>query len=1109
MSKAIAGAALIAADLALGVAFFINPALLGVLVAALPGGIATLNGIILGLFAGGVSMEAGALAEALTTQRGQNISTRIAAGLRQIVYGQQRIGGNIVYESTTGSPGNSGNYVFNFVVVAATHSIDSFVNLYLDGRQVFWSQTPDSHGWHANIGCGHVAVPPTCTVTLGEGGSITGITATGGSGFNQVKPCDGFRVKITDPTGTGASAWAYNDGAGGYGTDFVVGDWTVTIETPGSGYTDPTIDIQGAYTFGGIFAADQQIPYEYGFGLGYSIGPGGPHYNFAGKGWCEVRFGDQVDGDYMQSLNAYDGNWGPSAPGIATGTPIIVDEIGQIVEVDLRNRGNYGSTPGVSFSGGVGGGALAHCVMDGNQIGSVVMDDGGSGYSAEDPPTVNFDGGDPVDAEQSPWLGDCAYLYINLGYDTTDYPSLPEMRFTINGKDDIYDPRTGTRGFSTNWALQVADVITDPVFGLGDNSVNQAQLIAAANICDEEVATSQGGEAAFSQHIHYDTSTSPGDVLSMMMPTAAGRLSRIGGEWYIWPSYWQGPSFTLDESSLLGDVSWQPYRSFKDLVNCVNGTYIAPNYPYAVTGNLYDANGFWYGITNNLWPFAWQPSSFPQYAVDPLHGYATPVYLDEDGGVVLPKELTFRGIISVVQAQRVAKITLMRNRQQGSGLFDMNLGAWAMQPLDVMQMKFPAMGWTNKLLEVEKIQFKAEPTQDENGKDGAIALSCSVSVIETDPSVYEWDPEEELSPYDISANGSDNTTPASPTGVTAVSNLTTALLQPNGSVIPRILLTWTEPNDVYVTNGGSIEIQMSSYSSPPASPPSVWQDVQVVRGQTTAVYLTNVVSGNSYDIRLRSLRGGGQAGPWVEVDNVVVGFALVVTTLTPVAPSGTLTSYASGSTATIAIANFTATVGTATAACIPSPTTITPLVEGQLFYVYYVDTNFAGGTITPVATQNTADFLGIPGYYLIGEIVTAGTTALFRPTTYVDLGSTATSNPTGAYSSNPFVSAAEVNGVPSQGHCQWLGFAPYTAPSAMTLNVTLNSVTLGVGSTTAVNIIIAGTPTLLVTNPTPMLYTMTIPMGTVLSAVVVDGTALGGTGSLISADLLVSNIFIQ
>jgi hypothetical protein len=368
------------------------------------------------------------------------------------------------------------------------------------------------------------------------------------------------------------------------------------------------------------------------------------------------------------------------------------------------------------------------------------------------PPTLQIGPPDMAGGVGAPSGMGVAYMYVNQGYDTENFPQPPEIRVTINGKNDLFDPRTGLSGFSFNWALQVNDILsnTNPMFGIGDQ-VNEAQLIAAANVCDELVSTSQGETTNYAQSINFDTSTSPCEALSLMMPSAAGRLSYIGGEWFIWPAYWQGPSFTWDEGDLAGEIEWTPNRSFKDLINCVNGTYIAPNYPYSTAGNLYDRNGWYYGQIADVWPFQFQPTNFPQYAVDVLHGYGSPVYLDEDGGIVLPRELTLRGVNDIVQAQRVAKVVLLRNRFQGSGSFPFKLYGMQMQNLDVMQFNFAALGWTGKVLEIDKLSFTRAPSKDAEGGDGAPVIIVQISAIETDSSIYEWSTAEELTPYDVPA----------------------------------------------------------------------------------------------------------------------------------------------------------------------------------------------------------------------------------------------------------------------------------------------------------------------------------------------------------------------
>lgn len=644
-----------------------------------------------GLALAGLSMEAGAIAGALTSNRGTNITTRQAAANRQIIYGQQRVGGVFVYKSTTGSHHDQ----FNYVIVLAGHQSHSIQNLYLDGRQVHWDGT-------------------------------------------------------------------------------------------GPGYTT-----RNGVAFGGN--AD---------GNTYT-GPNGITYNFGGKVYCEARYGDQIISDVISGLTANDPIWAAKTVSGVTNYPSAMD---------------------------------------------------------------------------------CTYVYLKVEYDTTLFPGEPEIRFTVNGKNTILDPRTGLTGYTSNWALIAADVITDPVYGLGDNSINQAQLIAAANVCDEQVAlawVAGNTEARYTTNYHYDTSVTPGDVLATMMAGAAGRLSRIGSEWYLWPAYWQGPSFSFDEGDLTDTLQWIPYRSTKDLINRVNGTYIAPTFPYNIAGNLYDKNGFYNGMLQNNFPFAFQPTNFPQYAADALHGFAADEYLIADGGHQFPTELALNTVLSIGQAQRVAKINLLRNRQQGSSSFEMSLEAFRMQPTDVMQFSFAAAnGWVNKVLEVVGVSLRVD---DQNGVP---CLRCNVNVIETAASVYAWTTGEELNVYDQADTPLQGaSTPPPPTNMALNSGTGVNVVGSDGTLIPRIEITWDTPQDVQTTQ------IVTQYQLAGAL---AWETGPVVAVTENLTYIAPVVVGGVYNVRIRGVRPSGVGSSWVFINGYTVASVSSflgtlggeVTTITPIAYAG-------------------------------------------------------------------------------------------------------------------------------------------------------------------------------------------------------------------------------
>lgn len=955
MSKAIQGA-IGAAEIAGGAALLMT------------GVGAPFGGMLLSM---GITAEAGVIASALGSKSGLAVTTRTPAQPRQIIRGVQRVGGTIVYCSTTGHSKRQ----YNLVIALATHPCQGIENLYLDGRQVFWD-TGSSYNQTVN--------------GLNFGGNADGNNHDGPNGtqynFGGLVFCAAFCGRQnTDPTvidgaWVGPRVWNSGDPAyPGFCSALQANDPTWSPSTEAGQTLTPYL-AGCTYVYLKIEADAGAFPQF-------------PEIRFTVHGKCDVldpRAGTPYSASVMAppGWNASGGNAGPTNGYSASSTntscaigiggyypPFNLYESAQ-AEVEWRAFAWPELPPGavVTSIEPVITYELAHSGTDADAVGLFPTLPNTSSF----PETFNTSGtwvGASIGTAQSDledWsaIFQLACTMREANYGASLVVSSIGLRVNYNAVTQA------TRGFSSNWALQVADVLSDPTWGLGDGAVNQAQLIAAANVCDEQVACQATSltswepntnytvgqqfyaagdawqvtsnyvsgdawgdddlghvtaiadatttEARYSLHMHYDCSTGPGDVLDQMMPAAAGRLSRIGGEWFIWPACWQGPSFSFDEGVLLDKIQWEGKKSLGELCNRITGTYTAPNYPYNTAGDLYDSNGFWQGQTQNNFPFSFQPTNYPMYALDELHGYDEDVYLDadtpnqgpydayaayaagavilfngvpweaneavpagaapgtidEDGnpywsptGNYLPREVQQNCLLSIAQAQRCAKIILLRCRQQGSGTLVMSVAAYAMQPLDVMQFTSPTFGWTSKLLEVAGLpgqEFKlrlAEPPNS-GGGDATPALFVEVPVNETDPSVYEWDPEtEELTPYATPAFGGGVSVwiVGAPSDLAALSDLTTALVQPDGSIVPRIELLWTADSDSYVTNGGSIRIQIAAHGS------GYWQDVLLLNGQATQAFLGNVVSGQVYDVRIAGVRPNGAQSAWVEVDNIAAG----------------------------------------------------------------------------------------------------------------------------------------------------------------------------------------------------------------------------------------------
>ena len=96
-------------------------------------------------------------------------------------------------------------------------------------------------------------------------------------------------------------------------------------------------------------------------------------------------------------------------------------------------------------------------------------------------------------------LRGCAAIQLRLTYDQDAFPGgIPNITVDIEGKNDIWDPRTQTAGYSENPALCLADYMANPTWGIGarigePDGIDEMSLIEAANICDETVPLAGGG----------------------------------------------------------------------------------------------------------------------------------------------------------------------------------------------------------------------------------------------------------------------------------------------------------------------------------------------------------------------------------------------------------------------------------------------------------------------------------------------------------------------------------------------------------------------------------------------------------------------------------------
>ncbi|MBW0159601.1 phage tail protein [Sedimentimonas flavescens] len=309
-------------------------------------------------------------------------------------------------------------------------------------------------------------------------------------------------------------------------------------------------------------------------------------------------------------------------------------------------------------------------------------------------------------------LAGCAALYLRLSYDADAFPGgIPNITVDLEGKDDILDPRTGTRGYSENPALCLADYMAHPDYGLGAaigsaDGIETASLIEAANICDETVPLAGGGtERRYACNGVVSLSEPPKTLIEGLLSSMAGRTAVQGGAWRIHAGAYRIPEVTLTADDIReGGMVLATRVSQSSNFNAVRGQFVSPE--------------------ND-----WQPDDFP--------AVTSAAYLAEDGGERRWRDLSLPFTISAAMAQRLAKIELERARRQMSVRLSGKLAAWRAGVGETVMLSYDRWGFAAKPFEVQGASLDLTASGD-----GALLLPELV-LRETSPLVYDWEASEE------------------------------------------------------------------------------------------------------------------------------------------------------------------------------------------------------------------------------------------------------------------------------------------------------------------------------------------------------------------------------
>ena len=190
-------------------------------------------------------------------------------------------------------------------------------------------------------------------------------------------------------------------------------------------------------------------------------------------------------------------------------------------------------------------------------------------------------------------------------------------------------------------------------------------------------------------------------------------------------------------------------------------------------------------------------------------------------------------------AQRLAKMTLFRAREQMTLSADFGLNAFNVQVGDIIGVTNSRYGWTAKDFEVIGWKFR----NDSDGGDLRVALTLR----ETSSSAFSWSAEES----DITSN---NTTLTDPLGSLTISSLTTTgggRTQSDGTFLNSVIVSWTSPGNRFISH---YDVEWR---------PTVDSNYASTTTTETSIELSPLIDGVEYVIRVRAVTVSGVRGPFV------------------------------------------------------------------------------------------------------------------------------------------------------------------------------------------------------------------------------------------------------
>ncbi|MCE1090343.1 hypothetical protein LU640_27365, partial [Pseudomonas monteilii] len=284
-----------------------------------------------------------------------------------------------------------------------------------------------------------------------------------------------------------------------------------------------------------------------------------------------------------------------------------------------------------------------------------------------------------------------SFVRLSFKYSAEKYPSgIPDVRFVLRGRRDIYDPRTRTTGYSDNTALHILWFLRNRC-GVPDDEIVFASFANSASVCDEMLANADGSTSArYRSGCVIGADESRTQVMQKLEAACGGKLIRVGGRWMLQVGAYYGPyDFEITEDMVVGTVTGSTEPSNDSAINTVRGTFVDPAQ-------------------------AWAETDYPEVSVSE--------WVLADGGEAA-ETLSFSYVSNPYQAQRLANIELRRRRAGGTLSIPMNFMGYNCRPGRSVKVNLPSLNIVGEFI-VTDWSMSADS-------------GCNVSVAQNEPAIFD------------------------------------------------------------------------------------------------------------------------------------------------------------------------------------------------------------------------------------------------------------------------------------------------------------------------------------------------------------------------------------